>query len=175
MKLTRLAPLALGGVLLAGGFAGASLAQQPPPPAQGAAHVGHPGGPRVHRDPEAMAAKRAERLRDVLQLRPEQEPALKAFLASHKRPAGMAERGRGGREQFAAMTTPQRLDAQRARLVERTARFDRHAAATKTFYAQLSPSQQKAFDAMGPRGGMKGGDHRGMGGRGHGPMGGGRG
>lgn len=174
MKLTRLAPLALGGVLLAGGFAGASLAQMPPPPAQGASHAGQPGGPRVRMDPEAMAAKRAERLRDVLQLRPEQEPALKAFLASHKPAGGKAERGRGGREQFAAMTTPQRLDAQRARLVERTARFDRHAAATKTFYAQLSPSQQKAFDAMGPRGGMKG--HPGMGGgRGHGGLGGGRG
>jgi len=172
MKLTRLAPLALGGVLLAGGFAGASLAQVPPPPAQGASHAGQPGGPRVRMDPEAMAAKRAERLRDVLQLRPEQEPALKAFLASFKRPAGMAERGRGGREQYAAMTTPQRLDAQRARLVERTARFDQRATATKKFYAQLSPSQQKAFDAMAPRGGMKG--HPGMG-RGHGPMGGGRG
>ena len=66
MKLTRLAPLALGGVLLAGGFAGSSLAQQPPP-AQGA-QAGHPGGPREGRrmDPEAMAAKHAERLRAVL-------------------------------------------------------------------------------------------------------------
>ena len=173
MKLTRLAPLALGGVLLAGGFAGASLAQVPPAPAQGASHAGHPGGQRMRMDPEAMAAKRAERLRDVLQLRPEQEPALKVFLASFKRPAGMTERERGGREQFAAMTTPQRLDAQRARLVERTARFDQRTAATKKFYAQLSPSQQKAFDAMAPRGGMKG--HPGMGGRGHGGMGGGRG
>lgn len=173
MKLTRLAPMALGGVLLAGGFAGSSLAQQPPP-AQGA-QAGHPGGPREGRrmDPEAMAAKHAERLRAVLQLRPEQEPALKAFLDSRKPPAGAAQRGRGGREQLAAMTTPQRLDAQRARMVERTARFDQRAAATKKFYAQLSPSQQKAFDAMAPRGGMKGGGHRGMGGRG--PMGGGRG
>ena len=174
MKLTRLAPLALGGVLLAGGFAGASQAQQPPAPPQGA-QAGQPGGPREGRrmDPEAMAAKHAERLRAVLQLRPEQEPALKAFLDARKPPAGAAERGRGGREQFAAMTTPQRLDAQRARLVERTARFDQQAAATKKFYAQLSPSQQKAFDAMAPRGGMKGGGHRGMGGRG--PMGGGHG
>ena len=174
MKLTRLAPLALGGVLLAGGFAGASLAQQPPVAPQGA-QAGQPGGPREGRrmDPEAMAAKHAERLRAVLQLRPEQEPALKAFLDSRKPPASATKPGRGGREQLAAMTTPQRLDAQRARLVERTARFDERAAATKKFYAQLSPSQQKAFDAMSPRGGMKGGEHRGMGGRGH--MGGGRG
>jgi hypothetical protein len=168
MKLTRLAPLALGGVLLAGGFAGASLAQQPPLAvmAQGAAQAGQPAGPREGRrmDPEAMAAKHAERLRAVLQLRPEQEPALKAYLAARK-PAGMAGR-RGGREQSAAMTTPQRLDAQRARLTERVARFDQRAAATKTFYAQLSPSQQKAFDALGSRGGK--GGHRGWGGRGHG-------
>ena len=172
MKLTRLAPLALGGVLLAGGLAGSSLAQQPPAPPQGA-HAGQPGGPREGRRmaPEAMAAKHAERLRAVLQLRPEQEPALKAFLDSRKPPAGAAGRRHVGREQLAAMTTPQRLDAQRARLVERTARFDQRAAATKKFYAQLSPSQQKAFDAMRPHGGMKGGEHRGMGGRG--PMGGG--
>ena len=172
MKLTRLAPLALGGVLLAGGFAGASLAQQPPLAvmAQGAAQAGQPAGPREGRrmDPEAMAAKHAERLRAVLQLRPEQEPALKAYLAARK-PAGMAGR-RGDREQSAAMTTPQRLDAQRARLTERVARFDQRAAATKTFYAQLSPSQQKAFDALGSRGGK--GGHRGMGGRGHGGHGG---
>lgn len=172
MKLTRLAPLALGGVLIAGGFAGASQAQQPPPP--GAAQAGQPGGPREGRrmDPEAMAAQHAERLRAVLQLRADQEPALKAYLAARKPPAGAADR-RGGREQFAAMTTPQRLDAQRSRLTERVARFDQRAAATKTFYAQLSPTQQKAFDAMPQGGGMKGGGHRGMGGRGgHGMHGG---
>jgi hypothetical protein len=166
MKLTRLAPLALGGVLLAGGLAGASLAQQPP-------QAGQPAGPREGRrmDPEAMAAKHAERLRAVLQLRPEQEPALKAYLGARKPPAGMADR-RGDRQQMATMTTPQRLDAQRARLTERVARFDQRAAATKTFYAQLSPAQQKAFDAMGPRGGGMKGGHRGMGGRGHGGHGG---
>lgn len=168
MKLTRLAPLALGGVLLAGGLAGVSQAQQPP------AQSGQPAGPREGRrmDPAAMAAKHAERLRAVLQLRPDQEPALKAFLESHRPPAGMRERRRGGREQYAAMTTPQRLDAQRARMSERMARFDQRVSATKTFYAQLSPAQQKAFDALQPRGGVKGGHHGGMGGHGPGPMGG---
>lgn len=168
MKLTRLAPLALSGVLLAGGLAGASQAQQPPAPS------GQPAGPREGRrmDPAAMAAKHTERLRAVLQLRPDQEPALKAFLESRKPPAGMGERGRGGREQYAAMITPQRLDAQRARMTERMARFDQRLAATKKFYAQLSPTQQKAFDALQPRGGMKGGHRGGMGGHGPGPMGG---
>ena len=68
------------------------------------------------------------------------------------------------------MSTPQRLDALRARSAERLATLDRRIAATKAFYAQLSPAQQKAFDAMAPHGGMRGqhgmrgpGGHRGMG------------
>jgi hypothetical protein len=52
-----------------------------------------------------------------------------------------------------ALTTPDRLDRQRARLMERLAEFDRRAAATRTFYAQLSPSQKKAFDALPQPGG----------------------
>ena len=67
---------------------------------------------------------------------------------------------RGQRHEMAQMTTPERLDRMGERMKARQARFEQHAAATKRFYAQLSPSQQKAFDAMGPRGGMKGG-HRG--------------
>ena len=60
-----------------------------------------------------------------------------------------------------------------ARLIEATERLatlDRRIAATKAFCAQLSPSQQKAFDAMAPHGGMHGqhgmrgpGGHRAMG------------
>lgn len=166
MNFTKLAPWAIGGVLLVG--ATASAAQQPPPPAA-------PSQPRDGRgewrrpDPEAMAARRAEHLRAALQLRPDQEPALKAFLDTGK-PA--ARPARADSAAVGAMTTPQRLDAQRARMTERLARFDQRVAATKRFYAQLSPAQQKAFDAMAPRGHGKGdggkGGHRG---RGPGPMG----
>lgn len=162
MTFNKLAPLALSGVLLTGLMATASVAQQPPPAA---------GQPRDGRgewrrpDPEAMAARRAEHLRAALQLRPDQEPALRAFLDTGRpaqRPA------RADRAAMANMTTPQRLDAQRARMTERLARFDQRIAATKRFYAQLNPAQQKAFDAMAPRGMGKGG-HRGM--HGPGPMG----
>ena len=164
MTFKKLAPVALGGVLLTGLMASASLAQQPPPAAA-------PGQPRDGRgewrraDPEAMAARRAEHLRAALQLRPDQEPALKAFLDAGKpavRPAP------GDRAALGQMTTPQRLDAQRARMTERLARFDQRAAATRKFYAQLSPAQQKAFDTLAPRGPGKG---MGKGGRGgHGPQ-----
>lgn len=159
MKLTQFAPLALGGILLAG--ASPSLAQQPPP-AAGAPQAG-PGAQREwsRPDPAAMAARRAEHLRATLQLRPDQEPALKAFLEAGK----PAERpARGDRQATANLTTPQRLDAARARMTERMARFDQRAAATKRFYAQLNPAQQKAFDAMAAQRGMGGG----KGGR-HGP------
>ena len=165
MTFTKLAPVALGGVLLTSLMASASLAQQPPPAAA-------PGQPREARgegrrpDPQAMAARRADHLRAALQLRPDQEPALKAFLETGKPAARPAPRDRAA---MAGMTTPQRLDAQRARMTERLARFDQRAAATKKFYAQLSPAQQKAFDTLAPRGPGKG-----MGGRhgGHGPQGG---
>ncbi len=165
MTFTKLAPVALSGVLLTSLMAGASLAQQPPP----AAAPGQPGDGRGEwrrPDPQAMAARRADHLRAALQLRPDQEPALNAFLAASQPAARPTPGDRGA---MAGMTTPQRLDAQRARMTERLARFDQRAAATKKFYAQLSPAQQKAFDTLAPRGPGKG-----MGGRhgGHGPQGG---
>lgn len=169
MKLGKLAPLALGGVILSAGLATASIAQQPPPatamPGHGQ-HDGRHGGMR-HADPAEHAAKRAEHLRAALQLRPDQEAALKAFIDSHQRPAGAREKHHEGRGEMAGLTTPQRLDARKARMAEHQARFEQHAAATKRFYAQLSPAQQKAFDALhAGRGGHGGGRHHGrMGGQ----------
>lgn len=167
MTFTKLAPVVFGGVLLTSLMATASFAQQPPPAAAGQPRDGR--GEWRRPDPEAMAARRAERLRAALQLRPDQEPALKAFLDAVKPPARPAPRERAG---MAQMTTPQRLDAQRARMTEHLARFDQRAAATKKFYAQLSAPQQKAFDAMAPHGGKGMGKGKGMGERrdGRGPM-----
>ncbi len=121
------------------------------------------GWKRQHRDPAA----RAQHLRDVLQLRSDQEPALQAYLSSMKPPEGARERMRGERGERADLTTPQRLDRQAARMAERQAAFARRADATKRFYAALSPTQQKAFDAMhkDTRGKM---GRRGGGFRGHG-------
>jgi protein CpxP len=117
---------------------GASFAQSPP---QGAPPQGAMRMMEMKRsDPEA----RAQRLRDVLQLTPAQEPALKAFLEAQK----PAERMTRPEPAAKAATTPERLDQQRTRLVERLAAFDRRAAATRAFYAQLTPSQKKAFDAL---------------------------
>jgi hypothetical protein len=61
-----------------------------------------------------------------------------------------------------------------ARMDEMRADFAARASAIKTFYAQLSPSQQQAFDAMGGHfmhghGGWGHGDHDGPGPWEHGP------
>jgi Spy/CpxP family protein refolding chaperone len=115
-----------------------------------------PGGPmmmRRHRlDPEA----RAQHLRDVLQLRADQHGALKAYLEA----VGPKDWSKDGRKKelvegpAKALTTPERLDRETEHLDRAKARID----ATRAFYAALSPSQKKAFDALGPMGG------------GHGPM-----
>ena len=125
----------------------------PPPMMDGS---GGPGGPmmmRHHRlDPEA----RAQHLRDVLQLRADQDGALKAYLAAIEprdwRKDGQKKDLVEGPPK--TLTTPERLDRETEHLARARARID----ATRAFYAALSPSQKKAFDALGPMGG------------GHGPM-----
>jgi protein CpxP len=160
---TRLALLA--GLILPLALSSASLAQPaPPPPGEaGAMHRDH------WRDPAERAAHMADHLRAALQLQPGQEAALTAFVASMRPPGDMDDhmrgmRGddmRGDRDEADNLTAPQRMDRMLARLDDMHARLSARADAVKRFYAQLSPSQQKAFDAL-PMGRMGGhlGDHR---------------
>jgi protein CpxP len=168
----KIPSIELGGLALAGAIAlaatagvGASFAQPAPaaPPAEG-----H-GKQRL--DPAQMAERHAERLRAVLQLRPEQEPALRALIAALQPDPAKMERMRAERGQRQQMTTPQRLDRMQARMAERQAAFARKADAIRRFYGQLTPAQQRAFDAMPMMmgHGRHGGGMRGHGG--HGPDG----
>jgi hypothetical protein len=52
----------------------------------------------------------------------------------------------GDREAFAKLTTPERIDKMREMRGKRMAEMDRHAEATKAFYAQLNAEQKKTFD-----------------------------
>lgn len=128
----------------------------PPPPGMPPMADDGPGGPggpmmRHHRlDPEA----RAQHLRDALQLRPDQDGALKAYLAA----TDHRDWGKDRLKRDAAdgppkiLTTPERLDLETEHLARAKARID----ATRAFYAALSPSQKKAFDVLGPMGGDHG-------------------
>ena len=133
---------------------------------------------RMQQMREAHERQRAQDLRTILRLRPDQEPALTAFLQSRRPPqgAGMAgEEPRGPRSEGGPMTTPQQLDDMARREAEHAAMQRRHADALRAFYAALSPEQRQVFDALqrvehGGRG-HGGWGHRGFGG-GRGGMGG---
>jgi hypothetical protein len=98
-------------------------------------HIIHAGGGRE------------QHLKDVLQLRPNQEPALKAFLE-----ATSPERARDHMVRFerdgGGRTTAERLAEMEAQLAQQQAGMKRRIDATKAFYAQLDERQKKAFDAM---------------------------
>lgn len=145
-KLTTRLAMAAGATLL---MTGAAFAQPAPEPkaAHAAPHRGDHMKARFN--PEA----RAQKLRDALQLKPNQEPALKAYLDARK---PQMRRERPDRQALQNETTPQRLDRQAARMAQMQQAFLQRAAATKTFYAALSPSQQKAFDTLQERRGEHG-------------------
>jgi protein CpxP len=166
---TRRLALAASAVLAITAAAGAAMAQMPPPPPAPPAPPAPPPPPlppmdammmggdgmvmmhhRMHGDPEAHA----KHLRDVLQLRPDQDGALKAYLDATA-PQKMAEglKWDSKDDDDKPLTTPERLDRQAAHMAKMAETFQKRASATKAFYAALSPSQQKAFDAIGPHGG----------------------
>jgi hypothetical protein len=130
-------------------IAGAAFAQPAPPP-EHTMGAGHPmGGAHEMGMPHADPAKMAAHLRAALQLRPEQDGALQAFVASMPPPAGdMHDRMRAEHEAMAGKSTPDRLDHMLARAREHVAQLEKRAAGVKTFYAALSPAQQKAFDLL---------------------------
>ena len=150
-------------------LAGAAVASAQTPPATGADGpptierrvivMGGPGGPGMHgpdmggrhgmhgpMDPE----KHAQHLRDVLQLRPDQDGALKAFLAAMKPPEHPAAAADGAPPAHPDMpkTTPERLAMAEKMMAGHQAMFKKHNDAIRAFYGQLSPAQQKAFDAL---------------------------
>ncbi|MDR3454284.1 MAG: Spy/CpxP family protein refolding chaperone [Rhodoferax sp.] len=144
----------LAGLLASAGFA--TMAQTPPPPAP-APQAGQAGPTHMERHDPAkwqarMAQHRAKReaeLKAKLKLTPAQEGAWTSFTAAMQPPAGMGHMGADRakmRAEFAKLTTPERIDKMRAMRDQRAADMDKRAEATKTFYAALTPEQQKVFD-----------------------------
>jgi hypothetical protein len=152
-NLRGFAALGVSALLLSAALSATAQAQTPAPPAaQAWKH-------RAHEHGEAKISA----LHDLLRIRPDQDAAFQAFVASMKPPQGeRPERPMGGPRAMASMTTPQRLDAMAARMAEHQAKFQAHVQAVKTFYAALSPEQQHAFDDLhkvGMWGGGMGGGH----------------
>lgn len=96
-----------------------------------------------------------KRLHDALKLTPDQEGAWKKFVDSNQPPA-RTERGEPG--DWAKLPAPERAEKMLEFAKKRQERMAEHVAALKTFYAVLTPEQQKTFDEFhaGPRGGRRG-------------------
>ena len=162
----KIKPLLLASLMA--GAAMSALAQTPP-----AGPMGGPGGPGgEHRgmmrhgpmDPakmQAMVAQRQAALKEKLKITAAQEGAWAAFTSTLQPSADMHKRRMAMRAEMERLTTPERIDKLRSLRAERDAVMDQRANATKSFYAALSPEQQKVFDAQT----MRGGDGHG---RGHG-------
>jgi protein CpxP len=99
---------------------------------------------------ERMAHFRA-RLHDKLKLSAAQETAWTAYVAATTppKPAAGAHpdgKGQGQHPDFSSMTAPQKLQMFDDMQKKRLAMQESHLAAMKTFYATLTPEQQKTFD-----------------------------
>ena len=141
-----LASAAAATALLAS-FALPSYAQTAAPAAPAAATTPKPERP-MHKPGERREhmQQRIAKLKADLKLTPAQETAWNTYAATFKpgeRPQRME------REDFAKLTTPQRIDKMREMRAQRAADADRRGEATKAFYAQLDANQQRP--SMPPR------------------------
>jgi hypothetical protein len=107
--------------------------------------------------PHMDRTQRLAELKQKLRLDASQEGAWNNFTAAQQRPARPAGQARMDRAEFAKLPTPQRLEHMQARQAERSARFAQRIEATRSFYAALSPEQQKTFDAETIHAGHRGG------------------
>lgn len=148
----------------------AMVAAQPAPPAGGPGQgAGQPMGMHAmgehhmgQRDPakmQAMMAKRQEALKAKLKLSPEQEGAWATYTAALKPPTDKPM-ARPDRAELEKLSTPERMDKMRTLRNEHhaamTAQMDKHAEATKAFYATLNADQKKVFDAESFKGAGRG-------------------
>lgn len=126
------------------GLGGTALAQIPPSDNAGKTGMMQDKyEKRGERMKEHMAKRQAE-LHAKLKLSAAQEPAWKTYIDSMTPPA-MDQRP--DRAALQKMPAPQRMQAMLDLMKQGQARMESHLAALKTFYAVLTPEQQKTFDA----------------------------
>jgi protein CpxP len=108
-------------------------------------------GPMSDRQIERMEKMREDhqaRLHEKLKLTAQQETAWKKFTASQPFPNKATKLDPA---EMKKLTAPQRMEkgVEHMRAMEKT--MTEHLAAVKAFYAELTPEQQKVFDAQTPR------------------------
>jgi len=112
------------------------------------------------RSPERMQAhfeKRQTELRDKLKLNANQQAAWNTFISKMKPTETMK---RPDRAEFDKLSAPERMEKMRELMLERDKHMSNRIAATKEFYAVLTPEQQKIFNDEFRFGGRHGMHHR---------------
>ena len=132
---------------LGAGLGTTALAQEVQQPAQ-TKHQTHEA--RMAKMHDKMA-QHQKMLHDKLKLTAAQEPAWATFGAS-MRPGPGQRPARMDQAEIKKMSAPERLEKWIAKSKEHIARQETRLAALKTFYAVLTPEQQKVFDDNVPGG-----------------------
>jgi len=149
-------------------LAGYSMAQPVPGTGLGAGPAAQSQGMGQH-DPARMQAHMVRRLAEFkakLMVTPAQEAAWTTYTDALKPTPRATTRTSmaAAHAELSKLPTPERLDRMRTlhaeRMAEMTARMDQRAQATKSFYAVLSPDQQKIFDTEYNRAVRGHGGHR---------------
>jgi hypothetical protein len=141
-------PLLLAALLAGGGILAATAHAMPAAGADGKPRCEARKGQDLQSSLQERRAQHLAALKERLKLAPEQEAAWNAFAASMQ--PGMRHAGadrQAMRAEFAKLDTAQRMDMLKARAEMRHARMTARAEAIQAFHAQLSPEQQKVFDA----------------------------
>ncbi len=87
-------------------------------------------------------------LSSVLRLRPDQQGAYAQYRAGIQPSPAQINQIRASHQGLAALSTPARLDRIAMALQLQMDVFQRSADATRAFYGQLSPDQQRTFDQV---------------------------
>lgn len=88
-------------------------------------------------------AKRQTVLHDKLKLTAQQETAWKSYVAAIK-PDENAQRPNAA--DWEKLSAPERMEKMLGKMKEHQSIMEKHLSATKTFYATLTPKQQKIFN-----------------------------
>lgn len=96
--------------------------------------------------PQQAQSQMFNGLHRALNLTPQQEDGFKAFQQSYAMDPAMMARQRDAGAAMARMTAPQRVDQSIAMMRDDLEAQQRRGTALKTFYATLTPQQQRTFD-----------------------------
>lgn len=153
--LSAVTALSLGGAMLG------AHAQSPAPAAHPKAQLTQEQRQARHAE---MHTQRMARLHDELKITAAQEGAWKDFMSAMTPPQGAAGWWHGERADWANLPAPERARKMIERQKQHLAFMEQRLAALSSFYAVLSPEQQKVFDQhamrMQARGHRHGGMHR---------------